>query len=1092
MYPHDNHPMSSVANLKTPKKLLVDEYLDYYRELVARKIGERNIVFLQNGMFYEIYNYRCEDGPDLYYFADLLSLQLARKNKEILEVNASNHEMIGFPMCSLQKYVTVLLQHGFTIAVYHQTENGTKNVSRVLDQIISPSTNVEYGNQTDHNYLMCVYIEPMRSMNDEYYICSYSMVDLAIGNSYIYETSSRKGDFQYGMDKLYQIIKLYNPREIVFYVDWSGVTGDDDTFRCLTATSLRTSLELDMDGRVAHFRDKVDPRYRKVSYQNSFLGEIFKVRSMLTPIESLDLEKYPSAVVSYILLLEFAKQHRTDIVQKLARPVPLETEDRLILTQNSIYQLNIVPDKNVGTTGSMGMYNSPTKNTCLLSILCGCQTAFGKRMYREQLLNPHTSVEVLNTSYDRIERLVESRKYIVLGDMLSKIMDLERIHRRLALRILSPMEFNNMNVSAGHVVAVFEYVLAEFRDIWFREGAGDTHTAATALLDKYKAFISTYRSKIDCEKLYTYNVSSIERSIFVRGVFEDIDRIDDEIALQRAKLTALAKYMSGFVEGGAEGQNYINVSYNDKEGYYLELTKRRCDAVFAKIPSEITFEVENIYGDKVHVSFPRSEFHVSTVGTTCKTNRITGKHIETWSKKIGECVYKMSVYAMEAYKQTLDELDSMFHDVLVKVVEFVGDVDIHVTNARNAVQYSLSRPQIVVDTDSETTSKSYFKAEGLRHIIVEQIQTKTPFITNDISLGTDGVDMIVCYGYNAVGKTTMQKAICLAIIMAQSGGFVSARQFTYRPFHHIFTRISNVDNLLKNQSSFMVEMMELKYILKHASHRSMVCIDELVASTEYRSGIALVASTILEMEKRRSCMFMATHIHELSRMDEVSKIPTLRIKHLEVSYDENKKVLVYDRKLRDGAGTGLYGLEVARFLELDESFMNRAFEIRNSVLGNEASVFHGVVSNYNRSVINVACQLCGYRPLHDGKDIPLETHHIHFQCNADKDGNFKDLGFHKNAEHNLVALCRPCHQNVHRGNVEIHGYKATSEGAVLEATEKKEPPKEAQQYSHERMDIYIRNERAKNPKITKKDLIAKVYEEFGIRINYGYFKTTGV
>lgn len=239
-------------------------------------------------------------------------------------------------------------------------------------------------------------------------------------------------------------------------------------------------------------------------------------------------------------------------------------------------------------------------------------------------------------------------------------------------------------------------------------------------------------------------------------------------------------------------------------------------------------------------------------------------------------------------------------------------------------------------------------------------------------------------------------------------------------------------------------------------------------------------------------MFMATHIHELSRMDEVSKIPTLRIKHLEVSYDENKKVLVYDRKLRDGTGTGLYGLEVARFLELDESFMNRAFEIRNSVLGNEAYVFHGVVSNYNRSVVNVACQLCGYRPLHDGKDIPLETHHIHFQCNADKNGNFKDLGFHKNAEHNLVALCRPCHQNVHRGHVEIHGYKATSEGAMLEATEQKELPKEVNQYSHERMNIYIRNERTKNPKVTKKDLIAKVYEEFGIRINYAYFRTTGV
>jgi len=189
----------------------------------------------------------------------------------------------------------------------------------------------------------------------------------------------------------------------------------------------------------------------------------------------------------------------------------------------------------------------------------------------------------------------------------------------------------------------------------------------------------------------------------------------------------------------------------------------------------------------------------------------------------------------------------------------------------------------------------------------------------------------------------------------------------------------------------------------------------------------------MELQKRGVSMFMATHLHDLSKMTEITSLTTLRIVHLEVHYDENTRTLIYDRKLRDGSGTGLYGLEVARFLDLDPEFMDTAFSIRNKLLGNEIQVFNAIQSHYNPDVFLVSCKQCGYRPVLD-TDIPLETHHIHFQCNADENGNFSNLGFHKNAAHNLVSLCRKCHQLVHSGEISIDGYISTGNGPVLQTT----------------------------------------------------------
>ena len=1047
------------------KRFLVDEYLDYYRELVGKKIGEKNIVLLQNGMFYEMYNYRCPDGPDLFAMADLLNIQLARKSKEILEVSRNNYELVGFPIHAQQKFINILLQNNFTVAVYVQQETGKAKTNRVLDQIISPSTSLDYCYSYDANYLMCIYLEPHKNQKDDFYICAYSFIDLSVGDNYIYETSSRKGDFQYGIDKLYQVIKTYNPKEILLYVNSEYLNGNDWIY---TKEKLAVDLELDIDGRAFHYRNEAIPKnYDKVSYQNAYLGSIFPQTSMLSPIEYLDLEKYPSAIICYLLLLDFAKEHRQDIIQKISRPKIMESTDNLILTQNSAYQLNIIPDKNM------------SRQMSLLNILNHCSTAFGKRHFKERLLNPIVNTEKLEQSYQRVEWLMTN--YKGLEEILVKIADVERLNRRLALKILSPMEFNNFHISNEMMLETYIWIKTNNPD-WVQPTIEDAFVG-------FRSFMEDYRHKLDIEKLAKYNMKQIERSIFIEGVFPDIDQLEHEINVSRAFMDALAKELSSYIEtnvatGGkskkaateevadSEEPVLVYVSQQDKEGYYLEVTKKRYESLANRVKGRQLQLSISVDGKEYQMTVEEKDLSYHQISNANKNMRITGKPIDRWSKKIDENTRKINVLATEAYIGILEELYNKHHNSITKIIEWIAEIDILKTHAKNAIQLNLVRPKIVEH------SQSFIRVKGLRHPIVEQLQTKTPFIANDITLGIDEQNLILCYGYNAVGKTTKQKAICISIIMAQIGGFVSAQSFEYQPYRYIFTRISNVDNLLKNQSSFMVEMIELKYILKHADKWSMVCIDELVASTERLSGISLVASTIHELYLRGSCMFMATHLHELSKMTEITTLDRLKIYHLEVQYDPQTKTLIYDRKLREGPGTGLYGLEVACFLELDPAFMDRAFRIRNEILGAESQVFVAAQSKYNKDLFLEKCENCGYKPLHD-TDQPLETHHINFQCNADNNGNFSELGFHKDVEHNLVALCRQCHQKVHADEIEITGYQATGTGVKLQIS-----PKTTKKRLDEDDLNLIKKVVEENAGATKKSIITILKETHGISVDY--------
>mgnify|MGYP005696703593 FL=1 len=154
--------------------------------------------------------------------------------------------------------------------------------------------------------------------------------------------------------------------------------------------------------------------------------------------------------------------------------------------------------------------------------------------------------------------------------------------------------------------------------------------------------------------------------------------------------------------------------------------------------------------------------------------------------------------------------------------------------------------------------------------------------------------------------------------------------------------------------------------------------DELCSGTETNSAISIVSAGILDLIKKQSSFIFATHLHELADMKRIKEIENLSIKHLSVKYNNSKNVLVFDRKLKDGPGDSIYGLEVCRSLDLDNDFLKLANEIRQEVLGIE-KLIKFKKSKYNANLIVDKCNICK-------NEDATETHHIHFQKDADDNG----------------------------------------------------------------------------------------------------------
>jgi DNA mismatch repair protein MutS len=290
------------------------------------------------------------------------------------------------------------------------------------------------------------------------------------------------------------------------------------------------------------------------------------------------------------------------------------------------------------------------------------------------------------------------------------------------------------------------------------------------------------------------------------------------------------------------------------------------------------------------------------------------------------------------------------------------------------------------------------------------------------------------------------KAIGLNIILAQAGFYTASKSFTYYPYRYLFTRILNNDNIFKGESSFAVEMNELRSILKRVNKNSLVLGDELCSGTENISAQSIFASTVIKLSRMNSSFIFATHLHQLNDMKCITELENVKSFHLAVEFNKETGELIYDRRMKEGNGPTIYGLEVCKAMDLDKDFIEMADAIRRDILNLSKELLPVHKSKYNAKVIVNDCEVCDQK----AEDV----HHIKFQCSADGDNMIAGY-IDKNTESNLVPLCKKCHNNVHHGNLEIRGYIQTSSGIKLDYSyaSPKEKASKRKKYSQENIEL---------------------------------------
>lgn len=222
-------------------------------------------------------------------------------------------------------------------------------------------------------------------------------------------------------------------------------------------------------------------------------------------------------------------------------------------------------------------------------------------------------------------------------------------------------------------------------------------------------------------------------------------------------------------------------------------------------------------------------------------------------------------------------------------------------------------------------------------------------------------------------------------------------------------------------------MTELSAILKRCGKKTAVFGDEICTNTEYDSGLAIVASTIIKLSQSGSTFMFASHLHALTKLQKIMDIKSLGIYHLAVKYDNVNDVLIFDRLLCDGNGESNYGLLVLKYIIKDDDFMKLAYSIRDDIGLSNTNILPTKTSKYNGKVFMDECAVCKKKNPINGEAI-LDTHHIDFQCSCDGNDFVPSKTKKKNDKSNLIVLCKPCHRKVHSKDIIINEYKCTSKG----------------------------------------------------------------
>ncbi len=606
------------------------------------------------------------------------------------------------------------------------------------------------------------------------------------------------------------------------------------------------------------------------AFKDEAAAEAIKKQFAISSLDSFGLAADQISVAAAGALVAYLQETQRIKLKHLRPPKSYTTEDFMLLDEATIRNLELVSTIRGGD-----------KKGTLLDTLDQCVTAMGARLLFRSILQPLIDVARIKERLQVVaELMADGAKQLAIVEILKQVADIERLVGRLG----------NDSANARDLLALRD----SFRQVGdLRQTLRDNKAPLLRRLARDLSELPAVIALIDQSIRDDASVLLREGHLIKPGYDKNLDEVRavaldsqqwiKDLERQEIKRTGIGK---------------LKVRYNKIFGYYIE--------------------VPNGQTGKVPANYIRKQTLVNAERYITPEMKAKEDLIINSEERLIQKEYEIFVTVRAEVAKSIKEMQ--------KTALAVAYIDLLNNFARLARERRYNQPQI---DDSEALEI----IEG-RHPVVETIVPEGTFVPNDTVLNTKREQVAIITGPNMSGKSTYIRQVALLVLMAQIGSFIPAERARIGIVDRIFTRVGASDNLVRGQSTFMVEMQETANILNAATHQSLVILDEIGRGTSTFDGISIAWAVVEYVHSKQSLgakTLFATHYHELLELEKL--LP--RVKNYNVAVRESRDEVTFLYKIVPGGTNRSYGIYVGKLAGLPPTVVSRAQEVLSKLTAGE-------------------------------------------------------------------------------------------------------------------------------------------------------------
>ncbi|RLB16391.1 MAG: DNA mismatch repair protein MutS [Deltaproteobacteria bacterium] len=589
-----------------------------------------------------------------------------------------------------------------------------------------------------------------------------------------------------------------------------------------------------------------------------------------TSLASFGIEEMKAGVVAAGAIVSYLQKTQKTNPEHIREVVPYRPGEYMFLDQATSTNLEL-----------FRTIRRRSEEGTLFHILDRTLTPMGSRLLKKWIAYPLVN---LKTIRGRLAAVSDFKEDLLLREGVRKdldqIYDLERLNGRVALGRATPRDLIALRNSIEHLPSIKAHLKGSASSLLC-----DIAEALDTLDDVYRWIKEGIRDDAP--------VTLKEGGVIREGYDEELDKL---IQLTRGGKDWIAQFVRE--EQARTGIQNLKVGYNKVFGYYIEVSKANLKAV----PT-----------------------HYIRKQTLVNGERFITEDLKNMEDQILSAEERRVALEQELFDRIRRRIAAENRRIK-ETAALIAQVDVLAALAEVAELYGYTCPDI--DESREIEIK-----EG-RHPVIEQALKEENFVPNDILLDDKEQEMLIITGPNMAGKSTILRQVALIVLMAQIGSFVPAAKARIGLVDRIFSRVGASDDLAKGRSTFMVEMNETASILRNATPRSLVILDEIGRGTSTYDGLSIawaVAEALHDLEGVGVRTLFATHYHELTELVTTKE----RVKNFNVAVKKWQDKIIFLRKLVPGGTSRSYGIEVARLAGIPEAVIQRAGEILENLEGQD-------------------------------------------------------------------------------------------------------------------------------------------------------------